>query len=339
MKYSVKVSFFILAVLLASCTEKEDPVKVLNAALISDVYGWEDKGLSQYSKSGMEYMGTLENIAPFYYTSTDETSINENIAFAIEDSCTLIIALSSRASEYIVASAIANPEIDFILIDHEADTSLQNLQCVVFDTEEAAYPCGFLAAAYADMSEESNPAAGCILASEYPEADSIGRAYANGIDYYNELYNRVVASHTFNTVSISDPDESAAATDSLVTNAGATIIFPVSGLSNSGAYARIAELELAAIGMELDAYYDYPDYEEIFLTSCVKRYDLAVADKVLEFASTYFNGNKTIHYSLSNQGVWLAGYHDFLGSVPDSITQEINVIITDIISGSLNPLE
>jgi basic membrane protein A len=287
----------------------------------------------------MEYMGTLENIAPFYYTSADQESVNENIAAAIEDSCTLIIALSSRASEYIVASAIANPDIDFILIDHEADTSLQNLQCVVFDTEEAAYPCGFLAAAYADMLEESNPAAGCILASEYPEADSIGYAYTNGINHYNELYNRVVASHTYNTVSISDPEESSAATDSLVTNAGVSILFPVSGLSNSGAYARIAELELTAIGMELDAYYDYPDYEEIFLSSCVKRYDLAVADKVLEFASTYFNGNKTIHYNLRNQGVWLAGYHDFLGSVPDSITQEINVIITDIISGTLNPLE
>ncbi len=332
------ILFIISAIIFYSCTPEDEPVKIYNAGIISDVFGWEDNGLSKYARSGMEYMGNLENIKPFYYESHDTLAIEENINSALSDSCDLIIALSSRAEEQIVAAAIANPYTDFLMVDHKADTTLPNLQCIVFNVEQSAFPCGYLAAAYSDQDNGENPAAGWIRATQYKDSHIIQHAYTAGIAYYNDLYNRNVESYGVTFENMDDWQAAADAVDSLFINNSISIIFPFTGMGNIGAYEKISEYEIAALGMEMDSYFDFTAVKKIFLSSCVKRYDLAVADMVLEFSSGYFQGSHTSHYNLSNKGVWIAGYHDFLDFVPDSITDGINDILNGIISGEIDPL-
>lgn len=340
MKMTRIFPLLILSILImVSCNPDDEVVKMYNAGIVSDIFGWEDNGISEYGVTGMEYMGNLENINPYYYESFDTLDIEANIQAALEDSCDLIIALSSRAEVFLVAAAIENPFVDFILLDHEADTTLDNLQCIVFDVEEAAFPCGYLAAAYANIYDSITPAAGWIKANQYEDSDDIQTAFVAGVEYFNSLYDMSVTTQGVTIESIDDDIAASAAVDSLVLNSTASIIFPFAGMSNSGAYTNIQSYELAAIGMEMDSYYDFSSEDEIFVSSCVKRYDLAVADKVLELSSVFFNGGKTIHYNLSNQGVWLAGYHDYSDIIPDSITDGINDIIQGIISGDIEPLE
>ena len=288
--------------------------------LISNAMGWDDLGLNDNAKYGLEYAAAYySNIIPEYKESLTPADQIENLNALLEDSCNLIIVIGGAMDSVIFAAADANPETDFLLIDSPADSTLKNYQNIVFDVEEVAFPGGYLAAWYADRSDSIAPVAGWV-------GDTI--------------HQRQVESSGVYTSRLSDYEDGAAAADSLIEGTSADILFVFAGTDGSlGALEKVAENEKAAIGACTDRYYTYTDIREIFLSSCIKRYDYAVADIVIEYSGGLFRGNRTAHYTISNQGVWMAGYHDLLDIVPDSVTDNINRIFQYIMYNEIDPLE
>ncbi|PID94827.1 MAG: hypothetical protein CSA95_02260 [Bacteroidetes bacterium] len=331
--------FLLTALILLACTPDEPAITIKKIGVISDVYGWEDKGISTYGKSGADYMDNLENIQVSYYESTSPEELATHIGHALRDSCELIIAMGANAEEDLLEAALQHPYTHFMLLDHEADTLPPNLRCLVFDVEQAAFPCGYLAAAYAHLTHPETPALGWIEGRSYEKATHIKQGFMAGIAYFNTKYQKTVSSHGLSLASTEDPELSARAVDSLMTQQGnLSLIFPFTGRGNAAAYAAIATHNVAAMGMEMDCWFDYPEVQNIFLSSCVKRYDLVLSDEILAYSSGNFEGGKTTHYNLRQQKVWLAGYHHYLNLVPDSITRDLNQIITDILEGTIDPL-
>jgi hypothetical protein len=59
-------------------------------------------------------------------------------------------------------AALANPGTNFMIIDNFVENAPSNLTSVVFDVDEASFPCGFLAAYWALKQNPGAPHAGYV---------------------------------------------------------------------------------------------------------------------------------------------------------------------------------
>ena len=334
-KYYFIILFIASTLLLNSCKEDE-PITIYKVGLISSTSGWGDKGFNDNARSGLEYMGSLENIEAMYVENLNTEDQPEHISQLISDSCNLIIGLGVNIKQDLTQAAILNPEIDFLLIDVAADTLLSNLISIIFDVEEAAFPCGYFAAWYAGYADTIAPCAAWIGGMDIPVINQFKIPYLKGIEYYNEGNgtNITMAGNYLGGFEL--PEQGEATADSLINLQSADIIFTFAGASGAGALQSIADNDKVAIGVDVDQFYTFPDIQEIFLTSCVKRLDYAVADIVAQYSTSIFLGKSIIHYNLLNEGVWLASIHNYNSIVPDSIVTDLSNILTGIKLGDID---
>lgn len=330
MKKYYFIILFIASVLLLNSCKEDEPITIYKVGLISSTSGWGDKGFNDNARSGLEYMESLENIEAMYVENLNTEDQPEHISQLISDSCNLIIGLGANIKQDLTQAAILNPEIDFLLIDVAADTLLSNLISIIFDVEEAAFPCGYLAAWYANYADSIAPCAAWIGGMDIPVINQFKIPYLEGIEYYNEENGADITMAGNYLDGFDLPEQGEATADSLINLQSADIIFTFAGASGTGALQSIADNGKVAIGVDVDQFYTYPDIQEIFLTSCVKRLDYAVADIVLQYSASAFLGKSIIHYNLQNEGIGLASIHSYNDIVPDSIVSDLNTILTGI---------
>ena len=333
--YYIIILLFASTLLLNSCKE-DDPITIYRVGLISSTSGWGDKGFNDNAREGLEYMESLENIEALYLETIYVEDQEENISQLISDSCDLIIGLGTNMKDDLTQAAIENPEIDFLLIDIAADTLLSNLISIVFDVEESAFPCGYLAAWYAEYIDTIAPCAAWIGGMDIAVINQFKIPFIKGIEYYNDenTSNVAIAGNYLNGFDL--PEQGEATADSLINSQSADIIFTFAGGSGAGALQNIADNDKVAIGVDVDQFYTFPDIQEIFLTSCVKRLDYAVADIVAQYSTSIFMGNSILHYNLLNQGIGLASLHSFNDIVPDSVVTDISNILVGIKAGDID---
>jgi basic membrane protein A len=93
---------------------------------------------------------------------------------------------------------------------------------------------------------------------------------------------------------------------------GADVIFPVAGpFSGSGAAKAASERRnVLAIGVDVDSFFQSPQYANVWLTSVRKRFDITVKDVIGLVVSGRFQGGTSYEGTLRNGGVDIAPFHD-----------------------------
>ncbi len=120
--------------------------------------GWNDKSFNQSAKEGMDSAADELGIKPLEFESANDNDYAPNLETAVSEGCSLIVAVGFKLSAATVESALANPEIDYAIIDDYADndfdgtTDAPNIKPLVFDTAQAAYLGGYAAAAWSAQS-------------------------------------------------------------------------------------------------------------------------------------------------------------------------------------------
>jgi basic membrane protein A len=114
-------------------------------------------------------------------TATDPATWGRTLARLIEDGTDLVIAAFPETAAAIDAAAIANPAARFLHVDGNPDApDLPNLTTIVFDTHEAWYLAGLLAADVSQtrqvgyvgaVADDAHHAAGNALAAGAAERD------------------------------------------------------------------------------------------------------------------------------------------------------------------------
>ena len=316
------------------------------ACMVSDAGGWDDKSFNESSYNGL--MNSVEELGIDHATaeSTTDSDFTPNINNLVTEGCDLVITVGFLLAPATGTAAEAYPDTNFAIVDSTAQdadgnpTEHENVKPIEFNTAEAAFLAGYLAAG---MTETGKVAT--YGGVDIPTVTIFMDGYVDGVAHYNEVHGTEVEALGWNKESQSgsivgtfeDQSKGKAVSDEFY-NAGADIIMPVAGPVGAGTLASAKEGENRhVIWVDADGYETNssdPEAQSRILTSVMKEMTVAVEDVIAGAAGDAYDATPYIG-TLENGGVGLAPYHDYEDDVPAELTAEIEELTQQIIDGEV----
>ena len=318
--------------------ESEAPTADFLACQVSDTGGIDDKGFNQNAYAGLEMAENEHGVEINFLESTAATDYERNINTFIDEGCDLIITVGFLLGDATAAAAEANPDQLFSIVDFAYDPPYDNVQGLVFDTKSASMLAGYLAAGMSTTG-----VVGTFGGIQIGPVVDFMIGFEAGVNYYNDEngtavdvigWDSATEEGTF-TGDFENQDNGRQTAEALIQE-GADIIFPVAGPVGLGAMAAVQDSggDALYIGVDVDQAISVPEYEDIMLSSVLKRIDNAVFASVEQAMAGSFEAPVYVG-TLENEGVGLAPYHAFEGEVPEELTSGIEALQEALISGDV----
>ncbi len=324
-------------------TEAPTPAPAaFKACEVSDTGGIDDKGFNQNAWEGVQQAQKEFNLAQIkFLESTAETDYARNIQTFIDEKCDIIVTVGFLLGDATKAAAEANPNQKFAIVDFAYDPPLPNVAGIVFQIDEATFLAGYLSAG---MSKTG--IVGTYGGINIPPVTQFMDGYAAGINYYNKQkgtkvkllgWDPVQKQGSF-TGDFSDTAKGRQQAEGFIQE-GADIIMAVAGPVGLGSMAAVQDANKSGnnvmfIGVDVDQALSAPEYQDIMLTSIMKRIDNGVKGAIKAALDGTFKGGVLVN-TLSNEGVGLAPFHKFEDKVPADLKTEIDAVKAKIISGEI----
>ncbi len=321
--------------------EPEPEAQAFKVGMISDVGGVDDASFNQTTWEGLERAGNeLEDVTVQFLESQSQADYENNITEFAEQGYNMVITVGFLLGDATAKMAEVYPDLKFAIIDFAYDPPIPNVQGIVFNTDEAAFLGGYLAAGMAVEFDPAEPSVGYVGGMQIPPVEIFFVGFESGITYYNEQKGTDVQVSGTYVGDFEAPDEGKSAASSLL-DEGVDVIFGVGGKTGNGALVAVRERAeagdaVAGIGVDVDQYYTLPQEKGILLTSVEKRLDNAVFQTVEEAQAGNFGGGGVYVGTLANDGVGLAPYHDWEDEIPDQIKADLEEIRAELIAGNIN---
>ncbi len=327
----------ILALVAAACGGDTSGSDAKTICQVTDVGGIDDKSFNATAWEGAQRTSELGWNSQFL-ESQAETDYAVNINSFVDEGCDLITTIGFLLGDATLAGATENPDTPFAIVDFAYDAPPENLKGLVFNTDEAAFLVGYLAAGMTQTGK-----VGTFGGINIPPVTIFMDGYLAGVNYYNQQKGTNVevigwdgtdGAFTGNFESL---DDGRAFAQNQV-DEGADIIMPVAGPVGQGSAALASELgtdRLKVIGVDSDAFEADAANSSVYLTSVLKRIDNAVFAAAQAVEDGTFDNSLYIG-TLANEGVGIASFHDFDSDVPDELKKEIEDIQAGIIDGSIS---
>ncbi|MDQ1440419.1 MAG: basic rane protein [Acidimicrobiaceae bacterium] len=311
----------------------------LTACMVTDTGGIDDRSFNASSYQGLTDAKAADpNVTPKYLQSTAQSDYVPNINSLIQQKCGIVVTVGFLMGDSTQAAAKANPTQNFAIVDYSYSPSLPNVKALVFNTAEAGFLGGYLAAG---MSKTGSVAT--FGGIKLPTVTIYMDGYAEGVAYYNTKHSTKVQvlgwdektqNGTF-TGDFTDQGKGKNVTQTFIQQ-GADIIFPVAGNVGLGAAAAVQQNgnSVRMLWVDTDGCVSAPQYCALFVSSVEKGIAVSVKQAVLDAANGTFTGGNYIG-RLANDGVGLAPFHNFDSQVPAALKTEIEQAKTDIIAGNI----
>jgi basic membrane protein A len=333
--YAFMAVLLITTMLLTACGGTGG--KKFLACQVTDTGGIDDKSFNATAWKGIEDAMKEYNIDGKYLESQQQTDYEKNLNAFIDEKCDIIITVGFLLGNATQASAEANPNVKFSIVDYAYDPAITNVLGQVFNTDEAAFLAGYLAAGMTKTG-----VVGSFGGMQIPTVTVFMDGFVKGVDYYNQKHGTTVKALGWDpaaqtglfTGNFESTDDGRKMGETLM-DEGADIIMPVAGPVGLGTAAVVKERGTASIiGVDADQVLTNPDYADIILTSVLKNMDITTKDAIKAAIDNTFKGGVTVG-TLSNGGVGLAPYHNFDSKVPADLKAEIESVKADIIAGKI----
>ncbi|GIG36376.1 BMP family lipoprotein [Cellulomonas pakistanensis] len=313
------------------------------ACMVSDSGGFEDKSFNQSGAEGLDRAAEELGIEEVKVESTAETDFTPNIDSLVQQDCNLIIGVGFLLEDPIQAAAEANPDVEFALIDSAftdenfEPVTLDNAKPLLFNTQEAAYLAGYVAAGTSTTGTVAT-----FGGIQLPSVSIFMDGFVDGVAKYNEDNGADVQvlgwDKEAQTGSFTGDFENQTNGQNLATgfiDQGADVIMPVAGPVGLGAAAAAQEAgDVSIVGVDADWFETSPDYSSIILTSVMKEIGQAVYDTVKEASAGSFSSEPYVG-TLENEGIGIAPFHDFDSVVTDEVKTAVEDLKAQIVSGDL----
>lgn len=327
----------------ASAEPTQEETIDYKACIVSDAGGFDDKSFNQLSYEGAR--DAAEELgAEFREAQSDsETDFQPNLESMVAEGCNTIVAVGFALSAATVESATANPDIQYVLVDDAADNDFngekdaENVKPLLYDTAQAAFLAGYLAAGYSEAGK-----VGTFGGQPYPTVTIFMDGFKQGVEYYNEVKGTSVQVIGYQGGDQGSFTGGFAANDTAkgvaagIIDQGVDVLLPVGGPIYQSAMDAIADSgrDIALIGVDADFYETDPSTQDIVLTSILKKMDVSVYDTIMAA------GGGTVDYeayvgTLENGGVGIAPLHNFEGQVDAELWAEVEALQESIISGEV----
>ena len=305
--------------------------------MVTDSGGVDDRSFNEAADRGLtravEELGIEKNVVE----SNVETDYTPNVDQLVQQECDLIIGVGFLLAGAVGEAATANPEETFALIDATLEAPADNVKPLLFNTAEAAFLGGYLAAG---MSETGTVAT--FGGIPIPPVTIFMDGFVDGVAYYNEQkgtdvqvlgWDKEAQEGTF-TGDFKNEATGQTATENFISQ-GADIILPVAGPVGKGAAAAAEESGTAKlIWVDSDGYESVEQYKALIISSVLKNIDAAVFATTQETIDGAFS-NEPYVGTLENGGVGLAPFHDFEDEVGDELAGELTTLQESIIAGDV----
>ena len=313
--------------------------------MVSDLGGFDDKSFNQLGFEGINEAADALGVEAITVQSDAETDYGPNIQQLVDQGCNLIVTVGFALSAATVEAALANPDVEFAIIDDAADNDFDgkvdapNIKPIVFNTAQAAFLVGYAAASYSKAG---------IVATwgglPFPTVSIFSDGFAQGVAYYNTEKGTAVqvlgydpaTPDTYTVTGGFEANDVAKSTAQNFIDQGADVLLPVGGPIYQSALAAITDSgkDIALVGVDADLFVTDPKTDDVILTSILKGIKTATNDVVAAAAAGDFSSDAYVG-TLENDGVGVADFHNFADKVSPDLAGELDKIKAGIIDGSI----
>lgn len=317
----------------------------IKTCLVTDLAGVDDRSFNASAWAGVQAAmdAGYASSDSYFLESTDATDWQPNIDEFVDAGCEHIVTVGFALGEVTAINAQEHPDITWTMIDNVltdenfAPLALPNVRETVYQTDQAAFAAGYLAAGM------SNTGVTCTYGgANFPTVSIFMDGFARGVDHYNEVKGANVSTLGWDieaqdgifTGSFTDMGLARSTAEGLFQE-GCDMIIPVGGAINLPAGDAINDLGLdaALVGVDADAYFAMDQqYQSLWITTVEK----AIAPFVTLSVQEQLEGTWTpgaFVGNLENDGVGLAPYHDWEDRIPDELKAEVDQLLEDIKDG------
>lgn len=321
----------------------EEAAATIKACQVTDVGGVDDKGFNQKAFKGVQDAADQLGVEAAVLESQAETDYMPNIQSFVDQGCGIIVTVGFLLGDATKEAANANPDLPFTIVDFayaEGDITNNNVLGQVFNTDEAAFLAGYLAAGMTKSGK-----VGTFGGVNIPPVTVFMDGFYYGVQKYNADNGTKVEVLGWNpadqkglfTENFESLDDGRTFAQNLV-DEGADIVMPVAGPVGLGSAALASELgtdKLMIIGVDADQFESDTANQNVYLTSVLKNMDVTTFNAIQAVVDGTFEGGVTVG-DLKNGGVGLAPYHAFEDAVPQELKDQIEAIKAGIIDGSVS---
>ena len=327
----------------ASAAASEPAAAMIKACEVTDVGGVDDKGFNQKAFKGVQDAQAQLGVEAAVLESQAETDYATNIQSFIDQGCNVIVTVGFLLGDATKEAANANPDTPFTIVDYayaDGDITNNNVLGQVFNTDEAAFLAGYLAAGTTKTGK-----VGTFGGINIPPVTIFMDGFYYGVQKYNADNGTDVKVLGWDpkkqkglfTENFESLDDGRTFAQNLV-DEGADIVMPVAGPVGLGSAALASELgtdKLMIIGVDSDQYESDTANAGVYLTSVLKNMDVTTFNAIQSVVDGTFEGGVTVG-TLENGGVDLAPYHDMDAAVSADLKAQIDAIKAGIIDGSVS---
>ncbi len=329
----VTAILLILLFALPQSGQASPPKPIVYIGLIPDTGGIDDNSFNEMAAAGLAQAETDFGVVGTIYPTSPENDYPTQIAACVAGGNALCIAVGYSMTDATLAAAIANPEVNFAIVDASWETYPDNLRGITFNAAQV----GYLAGTLAGLMSASN-VIGAIGGFPIPPVNDFMFPYQYGAQWADPQV-QVLLEYAYNFM---DPDLGAQMAEDQIAR-GADVIFAVAGPTGLGVNITTAQAGKWTIGVDVDVYYTFfgggaVDGHEYLLTSAMKRVDMAVYHTIEDIVDATFTSGTMVN-DLANEGVGLAPYHDAAASIPQAVQDQVAAVAQSIMNGETDVWE
>ncbi|MCH8990958.1 MAG: BMP family ABC transporter substrate-binding protein [Acidobacteria bacterium] len=326
-------------------TTTAEAMEGVKTCLVTDLAGVDDRSFNASAWQGVQDAmdAGFATEDSFFLESSDASDWQPNIDQMVGQGCEHIVTVGFALGEVTAINAQAEPDITWTMVDNVltdenfAPLNLTNVRELVYQTDQAAFVAGYLAAGV------STTGTLCTYGgANFPTVAIFMDGFTRGAAHYNEVKGTDV-----NVIGWSVDDQDGQFTGSFTDmglagstaesqfQEGCDISIPVGGAINLPAGDAIIDLELdaALIGVDVDAFFAAPEqYQSLWLTSVLKAIGPLVTLSIQEQVDGTWAPGRFVG-DLSNDGVGLSEFHDWDSRVSDELKAEVLQLFQDIKDG------
>jgi basic membrane protein A len=315
----------------------QDQISNFLACQVTDTGGIDDKSFNATAWKGIQDAMAQLGIQGKYLESQQQTDYERNINAFLEEKCNVIITVGFLIGDATKAAAEQNPQQPFSIVDFAYDPAIPNVLGQVFNTQEAAFLAGYVAA-----SATKTGTVATFGGLQIPTVTVFMDGFVLGVRYYNEQNSANVQALGWDPEAqtglfvgnFESTDDGRRMGESLM-DEGADIIMPVAGPVGLGTAAAAQQRgNVYIIGVDNDWTQTAPEYKDIVLTSVLKKMDVTTLQVVQSVIDGTFEGGVVVG-TLENKGVDLAPFYDLASMVPEQVQSELDTLRQGIISGEI----
>jgi basic membrane protein A and related proteins len=316
--------------------DQPDPEPRVKICQVTDAGGVDDRSFNQSAWKGVQDAMEELGIEGKVLESQQQTDYEKNIEAFLDDGCDLIVPVGFLLAHATTAAAEANPDRRFAIVDVDW-IEFDNVANLTFQTDEAAFLAGYLAAAVSRTGR-----VGTFGGMQIPTVTIFMDGFYYGVQYHNEVKGTNVqvlgwdpAAQTGLFTNTFESTEDGRSMGESLMDEGADVILPVAGPVGLGTAAAVQDRGNAlVIGVDADWTLTAPEYTDVILTSVLKMIDTAVYDQSARVLDGTFKGG-VIMYTLADGGVELASNGE-IANIDEGLRVELEVIRNGIIDGSIS---